>query len=132
MIPRESFRLRALLLRGLVLLSLFLSGIVPDGMMRLAEDGGTRLVLCTGDGPQEIWLTPDGESRPVPPGDTNEAAHQQHCIQVSLALSDVQPQAAARLLQVALPVEFAAGAHQTFKRLNAATAASPRAPPILL
>lgn len=132
MISRGSHTLRAFLFRGLLLLSLFLSGIVPDGMMRQAEAAGIRLVLCTGEGTQEVWLTPDGQSRPVTPADTNEAAHKQQCIQVNLALGDVQPQNIARLLQIAQPVEFATGTHQTRKRLNAATAAEPRAPPVLL
>lgn len=132
MISRGSHTLRAFLFRGLLLLSLMVSGIVPDGMMRQAEEDGIRLVLCTGEGTQEVWLTQDGQSRPVTPADTNEAGHKQHCIQVSLALGDVQPQNMARLLQVARHVEFAAGTHQTHKRLTKAMAAEPRAPPVLL
>tara|TARA_R110002126_G_scaffold30259_7_gene99170 strand:+ start:47982 stop:48356 length:375 start_codon:yes stop_codon:yes gene_type:complete len=124
--------LRALLFRGFLLLSLFLSGIVPAGMMRQADEGGMRLVLCTGEGIQEVWLTPDGETRPVTPAETNDAAHKQHCIQVNLAFGEVQPQNVAGLLQVAQPVEFTTSTHQTLKRLNATTAGEPRAPPVLL
>ena len=101
-------------------------------MMRQADDGGMRLVLCTGEGIQEVWLTPDGETRPVKPADTNDAAHKQHCIQVNLAFGEVQPQNVAGLLQVAQPVEFTTSTHQTLKRLNATTAGEPRAPPVLL
>src|SRR5690606_40255804 len=44
----------------LLLLSLVLSGIVPQGMMRAAGEDGVRLVLCTEEGPRDLWLSADG------------------------------------------------------------------------
>ncbi len=62
----------------LVLAALLLMATVPQGMMRVGGEEGTRLVLCTGNGPTEIWLGPDGE--PIAPED--DAQDAPHCVQV--------------------------------------------------
>lgn len=48
-------------LTSLLLLALALSAVVPQGMMRVADAGGMRLVLCTPEGPREIWMGADGQ-----------------------------------------------------------------------
>lgn len=49
--------------------------------MRISDGDGMRLVLCTSDGPTEIWLGPDGE--PIDEPDSNQTTP--HCVQVHVA-----------------------------------------------
>lgn len=69
------------LLWPLLLVSLLLMATVPQGMMRIGGADGMRVVLCTSDGPTEIWLGADGT--PI-----DEPEHEQsapHCVQVQAA-----------------------------------------------
>lgn len=120
----------ARLIPALLVLSLWLSGIVPQGMMRVADDGGTRLVLCTEDGPRDIWLGADGalrEDAPLP--DRNNEVGK--CLAVTLALAAVQGGAD----DLHRPAEFSAFVPDHGSVLAALPAAwspaQPRAPPIL-
>ncbi|WP_339109832.1 DUF2946 family protein [Thioclava sp. GXIMD4216] len=77
------------LLRLCLLCALFLSGIVPQDMMRNPDAEGTTLVLCTGEGPKELVMLPDGSVK-----DPDAPAPQRHkvstCLAVSLSLAAVQ------------------------------------------
>lgn len=57
--------------------------------MRAGGADGMRLVLCTTDGPQEVWLTDDGRTIPVEDHDTDH--DQPHCVQVSIGSVDLTP-----------------------------------------
>ena len=78
-----------LITRALLLLALLSCGTVPSGMMRAGLVDGMRLVLCTSDGPQEVWLTGDGRTNPVEDRDTGH--DQSHCVQVSISSVDLTP-----------------------------------------
>ncbi|TDK42379.1 DUF2946 family protein [Antarcticimicrobium luteum] len=70
----------------MLLLALLGTATVPNGLMRAQGPDGMRLVLCTSDGTQEVWLTDDGEAIPVEDGHPGDADHDQpHCVQVSVA-----------------------------------------------
>jgi len=74
---------------GILLLALILAGTVPQGMMRVPDGVGQRLVLCTPDGPREIWMGEDGVARdhaPLP-AQNHETGK---CLSVTLALTTVQ------------------------------------------
>ena len=77
-----------------LLLSLAFSGVVPQGMMRVAGEDGVRLVLCTEEGPRDLWLAPDGsmsERAPLP-----EKNHEVgKCLAVGYAFAAVQAAALA-------------------------------------
>ena len=77
-----------LIIRALLLLALFGTATVPDGFMRSAAPDGLRIVLCMEDGPREVWLTEAGEVVPV---DDHQDHDQPHCIQVSVAGTDLPP-----------------------------------------
>ncbi|MHA6265122.1 DUF2946 family protein [Arenibacterium sp. CAU 1754] len=74
---------------AVLLLALCLSGIVPEGMMRTVDADGTRLVLCTGEGPREIWMAADGSISDQEPSH-EEQAEVAECLAVSLSLAAVQ------------------------------------------
>jgi len=57
--------------------------------MRAGGTDGMRLVLCTTDCPQEVWLTDDGRTIPVEDHDTDH--DQPHCVQVSIGSVDLTP-----------------------------------------
>lgn len=78
-----------LIARALLLLALLGSGTVPPGMMRAGLVDGMRLVLCTSDGLQEVWLTGDGRTNPVEDRDTGH--DQPRCVQVSISSVDLTP-----------------------------------------
>lgn len=77
------------LVSGLLVVALLLSGVVPQGMMRVADAYGQRLVLCTLDGPHDIWMRPDGslQDRAPAPGQNRDTGK---CLPVVLALAAVQ------------------------------------------
>ncbi|WP_347312246.1 hypothetical protein [Defluviimonas sp. SAOS-178_SWC] len=120
----------ARLLPALLVLSLWLSGVVPQGMMRVAGGDGTRLMLCTEDGPRDIWMGVDGtlrEQGPLP-----ERNHEVgKCLAVTLALMGAQSDATG----LHRPAEFSAfvpGHSAARPVLEAAwRPAQPRGPPIL-
>ncbi|MCV2879516.1 hypothetical protein OE699_11715 [Sedimentimonas flavescens] len=100
--PTASRKLRGFAVRALsarlvpmvLLLSLFLSGIVPQGMMRVGDADSTRLVLCTPEGPRDIWMRADGSvSDQAPLPDENHEVSK--CLAVTLALAAVQDAALA-------------------------------------
>nr|WP_245216484.1 hypothetical protein [Sagittula salina] len=74
--------------RALLLVALLGTATVPSGFMRASGPGGMRLVLCTPDGPQEVWLTEAGEVVPV---DDRQDHDPPQCIQVSVAGTDMPP-----------------------------------------
>ena len=98
---RAGFSLVRAVLSSLLFLALVLSGTVPQGMMRVADGSGQRLVLCTSDGPSEIWMDADGvaHDRAPLPDRTHETGK---CLSVTSALAAVQGDLGAR----AEPVEF--------------------------
>ena len=117
-------------LRCVLLLSLLLSGIVPQGLMRVASSDGMMLVLCTPEGPTEIWLTDDGRALDEQPAD-HPTEGPPSCIAVTLSLAMVQ----AWLYTFAGPVEFTAF-RPDFIDLRRAQFSEdaphqPRAPPVL-
>lgn len=84
--PRAGLGFARALLSTLLLLALILAGTVPEGMMRVADESGQRLVLCTSDGPREIWMGADGVAQdraPLP--DQNRETGK--CLSVTLALA---------------------------------------------
>lgn len=83
--------LLGLITRALLLLALFGTGSVPDGTMRVARAEGMRLVLCTTEGTQEVWLGDDGKVTPVGEGQTGQDHDGQHCVQVSVAGTEAPP-----------------------------------------
>lgn len=125
--------LRGMMTRTLLLLSLLLAGMVPDGMMRQAGPDGMRLVLCTSEGTQEVWLTDDGEVIPVEEGQDHqpgEAAHTHHCVQVNMiAQAAALPEAAPREIRMGR-IDRAAATHQVPARRSAGDDRRTRAPPI--
>ena len=78
-----------LTLRLVLFCALVLSGTVPQGMMRQAGADGIALVLCTAEGPQPVWMTPDGQ---MLPGDrpVEDPPHAAKCLPVTPALDGVQ------------------------------------------
>ncbi len=126
----QSFHtMRAMIARSVLLLALLLAGMVPDGMMRQAGPDGMRLVLCTADGVQEVWLSEDGEAVPVEPNQSGDAAHQPHCVQVNLiAQAAAVPVAVPREISVGR-VEHAQATHQLYFREVAGDSRWTRAPP---
>ncbi|OOY11918.1 hypothetical protein BMG00_12640 [Thioclava marina] len=120
------------LARLLLLLAVLLAGLVPDGMMRQASADGMRLVLCTADGVQEVWLTDDGKTTPVDPGHEQTETHEQHCVQVNLiahafSLPDIEPR------NIAItPVVLAGISHQVLSRQVVDDARRSRAPPAFM
>ena len=86
---RAGFSLVRAVLSSLLLLALIVSGTVPQGMMRVADGSWQRLVLCTSDGPSEIWMGADGVARdraPLP--DRNHETGK--CLSVTMAFAAVQ------------------------------------------
>ena len=76
----------SLITRALLLLALLGSSTVPDGLMRAQGPEGMRLVLCTPDGTQEVWLTDAGEIIPAEDDQPAQDDHGgPHCVQVSVA-----------------------------------------------
>ncbi len=124
---------RALMLRALLLLSLLLSGMVPDGMMRQAGADGMQLVLCTPDGPQEVWLSEDGEVTPVAKGggapSDHDQGHKPHCVQVSMVAQDAALPVAVPVAARLRPAVFARFAHQVPRSRGPVGAHRTRAPP---
>lgn len=114
----------------LLLVSMFLSGIVPQGMMRVADADSTRLVLCTPEGPRDIWMRADGsvsDQAPLP-----EENHEvSKCLAVTLALAAVQDAA----LATHSPARFAPFVPDLATPRPVAAAewrpAQPRAPPFV-
>lgn len=75
--------------RALLLLALLGIGSVPEGMMRAGGADGMRLVLCTTEGPQEVWLSDDGRTTPINEHDNEH--DRSHCVQVSIGSVDLTP-----------------------------------------
>ncbi|NIZ14822.1 DUF2946 family protein [Phaeobacter sp. HF9A] len=47
------------------LLAILVAGLIPAGWMPgSGTEGKMLLVICTGDGPQELWVDPDGDTAP--------------------------------------------------------------------
>lgn len=93
---------RVAVINSSLLLAVFLSGIVPQGFMRIAGDEGMMLVLCTPEGPTEMWLTDDGRTLTEQPAEPPVQAPSD-CLAVTLSLVMVQ----AWFATIVAPVEFA-------------------------
>lgn len=117
-------------LRCVLLLALFMSGNVPQGLMRVASNDGMMLVLCTPEGPTEVWLTDDGRALDEQPAD-DPTDGPSNCMAVTLSLVMVQ----AWLYTFAGPAEFTAFLPDLvdFRRARQSDKAphQPRAPPVL-
>ncbi len=84
--------LAALITRALLFLALLGPATVPTGLMRAQGPDGMRLVICTPDGTQEVWLTNDGEVRPVEDHQPDGGDHDgSDCVQVSVAGAEAPP-----------------------------------------
>lgn len=118
-------------LRVLLLVGLILSGTVPQGMMRTASADGMQLVLCTPEGPKEVWMGADGDIRDTQP--TSDEPHSApKCLSVALAMVGLQFWLGA----LAEPASFATFRPETNElaivHSSAAAAHRPRAPPVLI
>lgn len=119
------------MLRILVLVALMVAGTVPQGLMRMARADGMELVLCTPEGPKELWMTADGEVHEDRP--THEEEHSgPKCLSVTLAM------AALTYWVASLPMDAGYAAYQLetgdlgVVRATVAAAHQPRAPPALI
>jgi len=119
------------MLRILLLVALMVAGTVPHGLMRMARADGIKLVLCTPDGPKELWMTADGEIHEDQP--THEEEHSgPQSLNVALAMAALTYWAAS------LPLEAGYAAYQletgNLQAAGAPVAAAhqPRAPPALI
>lgn len=74
------------LILQMLLASLLLMATVPQGMMRIRGADGMRVVLCTSDGPSEIWIGTDGTPVDAPEHDQSAP----HCVQVQAADLEAQ------------------------------------------
>lgn len=119
------------MLRVLLLVALTVAGSVPQGLMRTARADGMELVLCTPDGPKELWMTADGEIHEDQP--THEEEHSgPKCLNVTLAMAALTYGVAS----VPLDAGYAAYQLETDNlrvvRAPVAAAHQPRAPPSLI
>lgn len=121
--------IRGILTRALLLLSLLLAGMVPDGMMRQAGADGMRLVLCTTDGVQEVWLSEDGETTPVDPAQDRKTSHKSQCVQVNLIAQTASIPGAEPLVVRLLPGVVSGTTHQVLSRQVVGSTRRSRAPP---
>ena len=114
-----------------LLLALILSGTVPQGFMRTTGADGTSLVLCTSQGPTEVWLTASGDIQPDPPSEQTPTDISD-CLAITLSLVMVQ----ARFETPARTAEFSPYSRVYIDRSNALipakTPLQPRAPPVLI
>ncbi len=98
--------------------------------MRVANEDGIKLVLCTTEGPSEVWLTPGGQLLGERPAD-HPLQNSSTCLAVTLSLNMVQSWQAA----IAVSAEFAAFRPDIVDRrsalLSPKTPQQPRAPPVL-
>lgn len=112
-----------------LVLALFLSGIVPQGFMRATDGDGMAIVLCTTDGPSEVWLTADGELQDTAPVD-NSSPETLACLAITVALAAVQ----GGIGTLAQAIETAPYRNVLIDRRGtnapALTPRQPRAPPI--
>lgn len=98
--------------------------------MRVASNDGMMLVLCTPEGPAEVWLTDDGRALDEQPAD-HPTEGPSSCMAVTLSLVMVQ----AWLYTLAGPAEFNAFRPDFIDlrraRLSDKAPNQPRAPPVL-
>ena len=118
-----------LITRALLLLALLGTGSVPEGMMRAGGADGMRLVLCTTDGPQEVWLTDDGRTIPIEDHDTDH--DQPHCVQVSIGSVDLSPPQPVALALDLRPADLVPHDRAALPRQRAPSQNGARAPPRL-
>ncbi|MDX2484534.1 MAG: hypothetical protein QNK42_12830 [Pseudodonghicola sp.] len=84
--------LAVLITRALLFLALLGSATVPTGLMRAQGPDGMRLVICTPDGTQEVWLTSAGEALPVEDHQPDRGDHHgSNCVQVSVTGAEAPP-----------------------------------------
>lgn len=131
--PLRIAGLRIYIARLVLLIALLASGMVPQGMMRVPDATGSRLVLCTGNGPREIWMADDGtvSDRALSPTLPAENGDVGTCLAVTFSFAAVQTAVAA----LAVPADFSPfrpaltaprAPHPTHR-----SPTQPRAPPIL-
>jgi hypothetical protein len=117
-------------LRVVIVVALLWSGAVPQGFMRAGGSERMRLVLCTGEGPQEAWIAPDGRIQSDVPGD-DAPERTSRCLAIALLL--VQHQLAARPVPrlVAFHHLHLIPADQAHEVALPVRPGNPRAPPLL-
>jgi len=119
------------ILRVLLLVALMVAGTVPQGLMRVARADGIELVLCTPDGPKDLWMTADGNIHEDQPTHEEEQSRPK-CLSVALAM------AALTYRDASLPLDAGYAAYQLkagnlrVVRAPVAAAHQPRAPPSLI
>lgn len=87
--PALSFVTRQSAVFLTLLLALILSGTVPQGFMRSKGADGMTIVLCTADGPTEVWLSADGDVQKEAPVD-HSSPEISDCLGITLSLVLVQ------------------------------------------
>ncbi len=99
--------------------------------MRSAGDDGMSLVLCTTEGPKQVWLSTDGDIQENAPTE-HEPAEMSDCLAITLSLVLIQSWLGA----LAHPSEFTPHrlvfVDQRRARAPAYTPLQPRAPPALV
>lgn len=126
-----SIALRQTVVFCTLLFALVLSGSVPQGYMQSTNGDGMAIVLCTTNGPIEVWQTAQGEVMDAAPAD-HSSTDIADCLAITLSLVLVQ----SRFEALAQPVEFSPY-HTTFidrrgALISARTPLQPRAPPVLI
>ncbi len=121
-----------MLLRSLLVIALTLAGTVPVGMMRVSGGEGLRLVLCTPDGTQEVWLADDGTVTPVdePGEDDSRGRHPSHCVQITLFADGSGAVLSAPHALSLRPADSPPTAHQTTRAPAPKRPNLSRAPPV--
>ncbi|MEC3861803.1 DUF2946 family protein [Mesobacterium sp. TK19101] len=118
-----------IVLRALLIVAVLGLATVPDGMMRAQGPDGFKLVLCTENGTQEVWLTADGTVVPAD-DDSTEHTKRPHCVQVALGQADAPPCDVVPVRAVLRPAVLATPDHQTPRPQLYRAAARVRAPPV--
>lgn len=117
-----------IVLRALMVIALLGLATVPDGMMRARGADGFKLVLCTENGAQEVWLNADGAAVPAP-DNSKKHAKRPHCVQVALGQADAPPCDVGPLHAVLRPAVLATLDHQTAHPQLCRDSLHVRAPP---
>ncbi|SNZ07574.1 hypothetical protein [Cohaesibacter gelatinilyticus] len=79
----------SVLLTQILLISMLVLGGLPQGVMEVSDSDGVRIVICTGNGPLDLWQQLDGTvSEQMPEQEQSERSHD--CINVLVANTGVQ------------------------------------------
>ncbi len=79
----------SVLLTQILLISMLVLGGIPQGVMQVSDSDGFRIVICTGNGPLDLWQQLDGTvSEQIPGQEQSERSYD--CINVLVASTGVQ------------------------------------------